>query len=75
MASLCLTFLTAALAPAIAGLVANLANAEDGLPDPGSEIGAGMTALVVTDPQIDFLNPDGVAWSIVGKNVEENGTV
>lgn len=33
------------------------------------------TALVVTDPQIDFLSPDGVAWELVGGNVEENNTV
>ncbi|MGJ9407441.1 isochorismatase family protein [Nesterenkonia aurantiaca] len=33
------------------------------------------TALVVTDPQIDFLSPDGVAWELVGPNVDENNTV
>ena len=33
------------------------------------------TALVITDPQNDFLSPDGVTWGVVGKNVEENGTV
>lgn len=33
------------------------------------------TALVVTDPQIDFLSPDGVAWELVGHNVEDNDTV
>ncbi|PLX44735.1 MAG: isochorismatase [Hyphomicrobiales bacterium] len=47
----------------------------DGLPDPGFKIKTGMTALVVTDPQIDFLRPDGVAWGVVGKNVEKNRTV
>jgi len=35
----------------------------------------GRTALVITDPQIDFLSPDGVAWGAVGKSVEEHGTV
>lgn len=60
-ASLRPKFLTAALALAIAGLVANLASADDGLPDPGFEIEDGRTALVVTDPQIDFLSPNGVA--------------
>ena len=34
-----------------------------------------VTALVVTDPQNDFLSPDGVAWGLVGKNVMENKTV
>lgn len=47
----------------------------DGLPDPGMEIVPGRTALVVTDPQNDFLSPDGVTWGVVGKNVEQNGTV
>ncbi len=33
------------------------------------------TALVVTDPQNDFLSPDGVTWGLVGKSVTENNTV
>ncbi len=33
------------------------------------------TAVVVTDPQNDFLSPDGVTWGLVGGSVEENGTV
>ena len=33
------------------------------------------TALVITDPQNDFLSPDGVTWGLVGASVEENGTV
>jgi nicotinamidase-related amidase len=33
------------------------------------------TALVVTDPQNDFLSPEGVTWGLVGASVEENGTV
>ncbi len=33
------------------------------------------TALVLTDPQNDFLSPDGVTWGLVGDNVTENGTV
>lgn len=45
------------------------------LPDPGMEIAGGRTALVVTDPQNDFLSPDGVAWGVVGKSVIENNTV
>jgi nicotinamidase-related amidase len=46
-----------------------------GLPDPGFEIVQGRTALLVTDPQNDFLSPDGVTWGVVGKNIEANGTV
>ncbi len=33
------------------------------------------TALVITDPQNDFLSPQGVTWGVVGKSVEENHTV
>ena len=33
------------------------------------------TALVITDPQNDFLSPDGVTWSMVGESVTENNTV
>jgi nicotinamidase-related amidase len=45
------------------------------LPDPGMQIEKGRTALVVTDPQNDFLSPKGVTWGVVGKNVEANNTV
>ena len=45
------------------------------LPDPGMEIVPGRTALLITDPQNDFLSPDGVAWGVVGKSVEANNTV
>ena len=33
------------------------------------------TAVVITDPQNDFLSPEGVVWDLVGENVQENGTV
>jgi len=45
------------------------------LPDPGMEISLDNTALVITDPQNDFLSPKGVAWGVVGKSVEKNNTV
>ena len=45
------------------------------LPDPGMTIDPDRTALVVTDPQNDFLSPEGVTWGLVGKSVEANGTV
>ena len=47
----------------------------DGLPMPGFDITRGNTALMVTDPQNDFLSPKGSAWGVVGKSVTENGTV
>ena len=45
------------------------------LPDPGMQVERGRTALVVTDPQNDFLSPKGVTWGVVGKNVTANNTV
>lgn len=44
------------------------------LPDPGFEIDD-RTAIVITDPQNDFLSPQGVAWAAVGQSVMENNTV
>jgi hypothetical protein len=35
------------------------------LPDPGMTITQGNTALVITDPQNDFLSPKGVTWGVV----------
>lgn len=45
------------------------------LPDPGMTITSGNTALVITDPQNDFLSPKGVTWGVVGESVTENNTV
>ena len=45
------------------------------LPDLGMDIVPEQTALVVIDPQNDFLSPNGVAWGVVGESVTENGTV
>ena len=36
---------------------------------------ANDTALVITDPQNDFLSEDGVTWGLVGGSVTENKTV
>lgn len=33
------------------------------------------TALVITDPQNDFLSPKGATWAMVGKSVTKNKTV
>jgi nicotinamidase-related amidase len=48
---------------------------DDLLPNPGFEIDLATTAVVITDPQNDFLSPDGAAWGVVGASVEENNTV
>ena len=39
------------------------------------EFTAQDTALVITDPQNDFLSEKGVTWQLVGDSVKENGTV
>jgi nicotinamidase-related amidase len=65
-----LTFICTVLT--LAGLT-SIANAQ--LPDPGVEIEVGRTALLITDPQNDFLSPEGVAWGVVGKSVTDNNTV
>jgi len=45
------------------------------LPDPGVVIVPGRTALLITDPQNDFLSPKGVTWGVVGESVTKNNTV
>ena len=47
----------------------------DGLPMPGFPIEPGKTAIVITDPQNDFLSPQGVTWGVVGQSITENRTV
>lgn len=46
-----------------------------GVPRPGVRLRSGRVGIVVTDPQNDFLSPQGVAWGVVGDNVTENRTV
>jgi nicotinamidase-related amidase len=58
---------------AIAFLISATAYAQ--LPDPGVELDLTRTALVVIDPQNDFLSPEGVTWGLVGASVTANGTV
>ena len=45
------------------------------LPDPGMTIDPERTAIVIIDPQNDFLSPHGVTWGVVGESVTENNTV
>jgi nicotinamidase-related amidase len=59
----------------LALITAGISTAPGALPDPGMQIEKSRTALVVTDPQNDFLSPKGVTWGVVGKNVEANNTV
>lgn len=49
--------------------------AEPALPETSVDVSLSDTALVITDPQIDFLSPDGVTWAVVGESVTELGTV
>jgi hypothetical protein len=36
------------------------------LPPSDMKLNLKRTALVVTDPQVDFLSPEGVTWGVVG---------
>ncbi|MEH6584634.1 MAG: cysteine hydrolase [Halioglobus sp.] len=54
-------------------LVASAAQAQ--LPNPGVAFEAGRVALLITDPQNDFLSKKGATWGVVGKSVTENNTV
>jgi len=64
---------TAVLVTSSVGGAAHADNS--GLPDPGFEIVQGRTALLVTDPQNDFLSPEGVTWGVVGESIQANNTV
>ena len=45
------------------------------LPRSTMELVRGRTALVVVDPQNDFLTEGGVAWGVVGESVREHNVV
>jgi len=49
--------------------------AEPALPDGGMTLNRERAALVISDPQVDFLSPDGVTWGVVGESVQQHGTV
>jgi len=63
----------AIVAMVLVGLVGVDADAQ--LPDPGMKVDTVRTAVVITDPQNDFLSPDGVTWGLVGASVTANKTV
>jgi nicotinamidase-related amidase len=67
--------LTGSVTVALALLATSIGVARAQLPDPGMEVDLERTALVITDPQNDFLSPDGVTWEVVGESVTENNTV
>ena len=48
--------------------------AKPGLPPSDMVLNLKRTALVVTDPQVDFLSPDGVTWGVVGESVTYHNT-
>lgn len=45
------------------------------IPRPSMQLRKNNVAVVVTDPQNDFLSPEGVTWGVVGQNVTQNNTV
>jgi nicotinamidase-related amidase len=51
------------------------APAKPALPPSDMVLRKGSVALVVTDPQIDFLSPNGVTWGVVGESVTEHRVV
>ena len=61
--------------PALLVLAMLATEASAQLPDPGIDIDYERVAVVITDPQNDFLSPDGVTWGVVGESVTENNTV
>lgn len=74
---------TAAAATTVAGATAASAQTASPYADPENSVlppsnmvlDLSRAALVVTDPQVDFLSPDGVTWGVVGASVTENNTV
>ena len=70
-------------AAAVSATAASAQTTEDPYADPASPalppsnmvLDLSRTALVVTDPQIDFLHPEGVTWGVVGASFTRNGTV
>lgn len=49
--------------------------AKPALPASNMVLRIAEAALVVTDPQVDFLSPKGVTWGVVGESVQRNKTV
>ena len=45
------------------------------LPAAGFVLDPEHAALVITDPQIDFLSPEGASWPVFGDSIRDNDTV
>jgi nicotinamidase-related amidase len=45
------------------------------LPESDFRLDMRHAALVVTDPQIDFLSPDGASWPVFGDSIRDHNTV
>lgn len=46
-----------------------------GLKRPGMKIDPKRVALVVVDPQNDFLSPNGIMWGVLKDSIQQNNTV
>ncbi len=81
-------FLTALGSAAIGGMaLATTASAQEppadkysdpkspALQDPGMKLDPSRAALVVIDPQVDFMSPSSPAWPVVGESVTEHNVV
>lgn len=77
------TAVTGAAAVVATGITANAnadvsvyaAPAKPALPASTMKLDLSRTAIVIIDPQIDFLSPKGVTWGVVGESVTEHNTV
>lgn len=74
----------AGMAAVATGVVTTQANAavndyagpaKPALPPSDMKLNLARTAIVIIDPQVDFLSPKGVTWGVVGESVTEHGTV
>ena len=45
------------------------------LPTSGFALDPEHAALVITDPQVDFLSPEGASWPVFGDSIRDNNTV
>jgi nicotinamidase-related amidase len=76
VAGVAVATVVSAAQPATAAAPASYADPKKrSLPDPGMRLDLRRTALVVIDPQIDFMSPKGASWSIVGESVTEQRLV
>ncbi len=75
---------TGVAAVAATGAISTNANAAAGdyadpekpaLPPSSMKLDLKRAAVVIIDPQVDFLSPKGVTWGVVGESVTEHDTV